>query len=95
MAEADYQQLMTAYLSRQTTVDEFITSFMAQWRQDRDHTEKVFEEGEQMSAVRFRRLMNRLFTSCDCSDKSPVGPFEITEEALRNEVALFAYICWG
>ena len=95
MTETNYQQIIVPYLNRQTTADEFIASFMTQWRQDRDQPEGVSEEEESVTAIRFHRMMNRLFTSCDCYDEEPVGPFEVMEKALRNEVELFAYVLWG
>lgn len=95
MMQADYKRIIDYYLSREASVDEFIAAFMEQWRFDRDNPREQAEGLEQISAQRFGRLMNRLFTSCDCYDEAPEGTFEISEEQLRQEVGLLAHIWWG
>ena len=68
-------------------VEDFIDSFFSQWRHDRDNGIA--------NAPRFQRLIDRIFTSCDCYSENPQGSFEISEQGLKNEVQLLAHIWWG
>ncbi len=93
--EAAYKRIIDSYLANVTDAEGYITAFMGQWRQDRD---KEFEHPlveRTPDTLRFGRLMDRLFTSCDCFDSDPQGPFEINEDVLRDEVRLFRYLWWG
>lgn len=86
MSESAYRSVIDSYLNHRLTVDEFIDSFMTQWKNDREYNS--FDP-------RFRRLIDRLFTSCDCYHEDPKGEFEISEIELKNEVELLNYIWWG
>ena len=106
-----YRRLIDSYLAHSTDVEGFITAFMNQWKQDRDRERKLpfveqtfaAEQGkltplfveQTPDSHRFDRLMDRLFTSCDCYWPDPEGPIEISEEELRRELSLFRYIWWG
>ena len=86
MSESAYKSIIDDYLTDQLTVDEFINLFMNQWKYDR--------ENDSLDP-KFGRLIDRLFTSCDCYDENPEGEFEISEKELKNEIQLLAYIWWG
>jgi hypothetical protein len=85
MSESAYRLIIEDYLNHQLTVNEFIDSFMKQWKQDREN--ESFDP-------RFRQLIDRLFTSCDCYDEEPEEEFEISETELKNEVRLLRSIWW-
>lgn len=86
MPETTYKVLIDSYLSHRLTVDEFINSFMKQWKNDREYDS--FDP-------RFRRLIDRLFTSCDCYCENPETPFQLSEIELKNEIQLLRHIWWG
>ena len=94
MLEADYKPIIEAYLARRSTVEGFITDFMYQWKVDRDKTLGQPLREEQPVEARFRDMMNRLFTSCDCYAERPEAAHEIAEHTLRAEVTLFHNIIW-
>ncbi|NML65039.1 hypothetical protein HHL22_07455 [Hymenobacter sp. RP-2-7] len=86
MSEQAYQHVVTRFLKYQSGVDEFINEFMQLWKTDRNLA---------TLDPRFRRLIDRLFTSCDCYRPEPLEAHEISEEELRSEVALLSYIWWS
>lgn len=86
MSESAYRSIIGGYLNHGLTVDEFVNSYIIQWKQDREYDS--FDP-------RFRRLIDRLFTSCDCYHKDSEGAFEISETELKNEVQLLTHIWWG
>jgi hypothetical protein len=46
--------------------------------------------------IRFQRIINRIFTSCDSYSEDPQQQlYEISETELRNELDLLRYIWWG
>lgn len=77
MFEENYQRIMFRFLRHQSTVNEFVEEFMTRWKLDRDAP--VQDE-------KFRDMIDRLFTSCDCYRPSPLEAWEISEEELRAEV---------
>lgn len=85
MSESAYKSIIYQYLNHQLPVDEFIDLYMQQWKLDRDNTS---------ADPRFRRLINRIFTSCDCYRETPEAAYEIDEKELRDEIDLFSYIWW-
>jgi len=85
--EKAYQTIFDDYLSGKGGVDTFIERFMTQWRTDRDADTRLDE--------RFQRLIDRVFTSCDCYSENPSDNFEISEEELRREVAMLRHIWFG
>ena len=87
MTEYKYQQIFDDFLTEKLDVDNFIERFMDQWRIDRDINESY--------DIRFQRLIDRLFTSCDCYSKTPDGQFEINESQLKYEVGLLSHIWFG
>ncbi|HEX8326034.1 MAG TPA: colicin immunity domain-containing protein [Hymenobacter sp.] len=92
MNEANYRPIIEAYLGQQLSVDAYITAFMRQWKNDRDAQQPTSQQTT--SDTLFARMMDRLFTSCDCYDENPEGPVGISESTLRDEVALFHPILW-
>ena len=87
MTEDKYKKIFNDYLTDKSNVDDFIDSFMNQWRSDRDKNED--------NDSRFQRLVDRIFTSCDCYSETPEGQFEINEEQLKDEVGLLTHIWFG
>ncbi len=87
MTENRYKEIFDDYLEGTLNVDAFIDKFMNQWREDRDNNIQNDD--------RFQRLVDRVFTSCDCYTKQPVRSVDINEEQLKSEVALFRYIWFG
>jgi len=109
--QAAYKRIIDSYLAHGTDVEGFIGAFMDQWKQDGAKEHKLpfvaqtfaVEQGKLMPLFaeqapdvhRFGRLMDRVFTSCDCYRPDPEGPIEISEAELRRELSLFRYIWWG
>lgn len=89
MPEDKYKLIFHKYLSNSYDVDKFIEAFYEEWRLDRDDGTSISYD------TKFQRLMDRIFTSCDCYTKNPLKTHEITEQELRNEVQLLSYIWWG
>ena len=84
--EQSYQAIILRFISQETTVDTFVNAFIARWQIDRD---------VDVSDSKFRRMIDRLFTSCDCYDAFPNRTLgQITEAELRNEVELLSHIWW-
>jgi hypothetical protein len=86
-SEKSYQIIFDDYLSAKDSVEVFIQRFMTTWRRDRDantpHNEK------------FGRLIDRVFTSCDCFEENPSTDFEISEKELKREIRLLKHIWFG
>lgn len=87
MSEYNYKQLIDNYLQGNSRPDEFIDAFSNKWRTDRD--KKVQYD------PKFQRIIDRIFTSCDCYSDDPQGSIEISEQELKNELQLFSHIWWG
>jgi hypothetical protein len=87
MTKNKYKEMFDDFLSDKLDADHFIERFMNQWRTDRDMNES--------NDIRFQRLIDRLFTSCDCYSKRPDGQFEINEGQLKDEVRLLSHIWFG
>ncbi len=86
MRESEYLIHFKSFTSNETSSEAFVLAFTQLWKKDRQNTS--FDP-------KFRRLIDRVFTSCDCYDKNPSRPEEISEEELRNEVALLSHIWFG
>jgi hypothetical protein len=87
MTEDKYKKIFDDYLTDKSSVDTFVEIFMNQWKEDRDNNEN--------NDSRFRRLIDRVFTSCDCYSATPEGQFQIDEKQLKEEVGLLTYIWFG
>jgi hypothetical protein len=87
MTEDKYKKLFDDYLTDKSGVDDFIDRFMNQWRADREKKED--------NDSRFQRLIDRVFTSCDCYSATPEGQFEMDEKQLKDEVGLLTHIWFG
>lgn len=87
MTEDKYKKIFEGYLTDKLDVDTFVERFMNQWRGDRDRSEK--------NDSRFQRLIDRIFTSCDCYSATQEGQFEINEKQLKDEVGLLTHIWFG
>lgn len=87
MRESEYLILFNNFISNEVSSESFILAFMQLWRKDRDQSTRF--------DPKFHRLIDRVFTSCDCYDENPSKPEEINEEELRNEVALLNHIWFG
>jgi hypothetical protein len=87
MTEDKYKKLFDDYLTDKSGVDNFIDRFMNQWRADREKKED--------NDSRFQRLIDRVFTSCDCYSATPEGQFEMDEKQLKDEVGLLTHIWFG
>ncbi|SFF31579.1 colicin immunity domain-containing protein [Spirosoma endophyticum] len=85
MSELAYKSIIYQFLNHKLTVEEFIDLYMQQWKSDRDDISLD---------PRFRRLIDRVFTSCDCYREAPKTAYEIDEKDLRNEIDLLSYIWW-
>ena len=83
----EYKTLIDHFLKGTNSVDEFISAYFEKWKRDRDEN-VVYDD-------RFQRMIDRIFTSCDCYDPSPEGSFAISEQDLRDEIDLLAHIWWG
>lgn len=86
-AEKLYQHIFDDYLSNTDCTEVFIERFMKRWRADRD-APNLYNE-------KFQRLIDRIFTSCDCFSEVPSTNFEITEEQLKQEIGLLRHIWFG
>lgn len=87
MSENKYNIIIDNYILGKWDVNQFIDAFMRQWRDDRDnHT---------LNDPKFQRLIDRIFTSCDCYSDKPEGEIEINEKQLKDEVSLFRHIWFG
>ena len=89
MSELKYKTILGKYSNDEISVEEFIDDYFALWKADRDSGKM------QEYDIKFRRLINRIFTSCDCYDPQPSNSYEITEKELKAEIQLLAYIWWG
>lgn len=87
MTEDKYKRIFEDYLADKLHVDDFIENFMRQWKADRDNEER--------NDKRFQRLVDRIFTSCDCYSSTASGQFEISEKQLKGEVGLLNHIWFG
>ncbi|AXE19189.1 hypothetical protein DR864_16235 [Runella rosea] len=87
MTEQKYKLLIDNYLNKGSSVEKFTNAFFQQWKHDRDN--------EIVHDSKFQRLIDRLFTSCDCYSENLQRPIEISETELRNEVGLLSHIWWG
>ncbi len=87
MTEHKYKIIIDDYLTNKSNVNEFIDRFMNQWKLDRDKIE--------VNDIRFQRLIDRLFTTCDCYSPKLEGQFDINEKQLKDEVGLLTHIWFG
>ena len=87
MTENVYKLLIDKFLNNGISVEEFIEAYFKQWQHDRDN--RIIHDSK------FQRLIDRIFTSCDCYSDNPQGPLEISESELRNELGLLFHIWWG
>ena len=88
MSELSYKIIIDKYLNDKCSTDEFINSYYNQWRKDRDdETMKTFDP-------KFQRLIDRIFTSCDCY-KHPLKSIRISESELKNELRTLSHIWFG
>lgn len=87
MTEDKYKKIFDDYLTNKSGVEDFVNRFMNQWREDSDKKEA--------NDSRFQRLIDRVFTSCDCYSAIPEGEFEIGEKQLKDEVGLLTHIWFG
>ena len=87
MSEHKYKTIIDDYLSNTFSVTEFIIKFMLAWKDDRDNNVAYDEK--------FQRLIDSVFTSCDCYNENPQGKFEITENELKQEISLLNHIWFG
>jgi hypothetical protein len=87
MTENKYKKIFDDYLTDKLDVENFIERFMTQWKTDRD--------GNKNNDQRFQRLIDRIFTSCDCYSATPEGQFEINEKQLKDEVGVLLHIWFG
>lgn len=87
MSESQYQELFQKYLNGNISNEIFVRSFEKQWVEDRDNKVKY--------DCRFQRIIDRIFSSCDCYSENPEGPFEINEKQLKEEVDLLNHIWFG
>jgi hypothetical protein len=89
MAESTYKHILEQFLTQQVDVNTFIDQYFTQWKSDRDNGKAVSYD------PKFQRIIDRIFTSCDCYDEEPQMPHKISEEQLRQEIDLLRYIWWG
>ena len=89
MEDTKYKQMLDMFLSRQIDVNTFIDLYFITWKNDRDN------ENTTSYDPKFRRMIDRISTSCDCYNQKPENPHDISEEELRHEIDLLRYIWWG
>lgn len=87
MTESAYKFIIDQYLQGNLNVDQFIEEFMEKWKHDRD-INTIYDQ-------RFQRLIDRLFTSCDCYSPDPERKYELSEQQLKNEISLLRHIWFG
>lgn len=89
--EQSYQHLITQFIQSDIDADAFEKQYDALWCKHRDNG--AFDGLD----VRFQRLIDHLFTSCDVyePDAQPNDPYTISAEQLKQEVELLAYVWWG
>lgn len=87
MQEAGYQSLFDQFIRENLPAGTFVEAFMKEWRKDRDEATR--------HDPRFQRLLDRIFTACDCYEPQPALPIEIDAEQLRREVELLHHIWFG
>ncbi|GAA4339257.1 hypothetical protein GCM10023149_49840 [Mucilaginibacter gynuensis] len=89
MDETKYKDLIDMFLSQQIDVNMFINKYFVKWKNDRDNGNIAAYD------PKFQRIIDRVFTSCDCYTEKPEHPHEISEEELRLEIDLLRHIWWG
>ena len=89
--EERYNNLFDKFLTKKLTADQFADNFMDLWREDRDN---VIRSKSDALDPRFRRIVDRIFTSCDCLNDTS-DKFTISEDDLRQEVDLLRHIWFG
>ena len=87
MEELKYKTIIEEFINNTNNADEFIDVFMQEWKMDRD-SNKNYDD-------KFHRLIDRIFTSCDCYRGRPENIYEISESQLREEVSLLHHIWFG
>jgi Bacterial self-protective colicin-like immunity len=87
MAEVTYKNIIDKFLRNEYDAVVFVDLFSKQWKKDRDDTTAY--------DPRFQRLIDRLFTTCDCYSENPETSFDISETQLRDEVSLLDHIWFG
>ena len=90
MTEESYRRLIWNYLSEKVSAEDFVDAFFKQRREDGVGPE--YEHADQ--DPRFLRLLDRVFSACDCFDSELNHPVGLTEEQLRHEVGLLYSVWW-
>jgi hypothetical protein len=89
MEDTKYKEMLDMFLSRKIDVNTFIDIYFAAWKEDRDNENTISYD------PKFQRMIDRIFTSCDCYTERPENTHDISEEELRHEIDLLRYIWWG
>ena len=89
MAETAYQALIRSCLRNEISIDSFVERFSEIWRSDRDSGEMT------VYCIQFQRLIDRVFTNCDCLAPTPESATDMDEDAFRTELQLMYEIWWG
>jgi hypothetical protein len=87
--EDEFKSLVRNFIEDKLSADEFMTSFIALWCENRD-SGALYN-----SDARLGRLLDRMFTSCDAYEAVPDGPSEIDSVQFKLEIQDMAYLCWG
>ncbi len=84
--EQNYKAIILRFISQETNVDTFVDEFIARWKIDRD---------TDILDNKFRRMIDRLFTSCDCYDAQGGNVCKHIHAVQQDAHALTAYaVSW-
>lgn len=96
--EEIYREIIRGFLSKKTNSNTFVNEFMEQWKHDRDKQWEDIEKGEEPNEAENElnnKLLDQIFSACDCYDPNPENEYEINDEQLFNEVKILATNYWG
>ena len=94
--ESIYRELVSQFLQRTISVDDFISKYFAQWKTDRDVQWSRMKAGQRVTPDEsaLSATLDRIFTACDAFDSSPKNRYENDEEQLTAEIRVLASNRW-
>ena len=93
-----YRELIRDFLSQQIDAIIFVEKFIAQWKHDRDKQFEEINKGIEPSETEEElsdKLLDQIFTACDCYNPKPEEKYELNDEQLFIEVKKLASNYWG
>jgi hypothetical protein len=95
--ESIYRELVSHFLQKTISVDDFIRQYFAQWKADRDAQWSRVKAGQSLTPEEFAlaAMLDPIFTACDAFAPSPQNEYEIDEEQLTEEIRIHARKRWA